>query len=1237
MSGKSGELASLPAKHTTSYGSPAPVLPLGGLGGYGSDLRAATRDMVAAVQRDNKKAKLQHQPAKEGESGESAKAKNPAQEPESVEPARAKKPREDSAQRSTRAATPKPPAPEERPAEPERGQQAGENRAPESPDFTDAVLNYIPPGVPVIRTNEELLAAVMAVAAKEQVQREAKEPAQQEAREETPREAREQAQREVKERVEQGKRQREEREARERARREKIEREERERVQRKEQAAREREDRERARREEVERREAEAREREKRERPGREAEERAEREHAERARVERERAHEMKEAERKKRERAERKELEAREREDRERARMEERERQLEAETDRAALKEFEEAKRKKKERAAREKKEQDERERAEAAKSNQDKQAEEAASNEWIQADADVPEPANTEHRAPWQPPRKRAGQEFLDDLFSSPKRPRNNNQTPSAAHLMAGRRRNTSEPPDSVAFSVRSYLEESNVFREAAVHTPAVPSLVGYTPARPAIPGNVSSKVAHLPPAADNRGAPVDSGRPNLRPNESRDAWSVGTNPGTRLYQPGPRPAAAQPPAADQRTRKNPVSRPAYGEAGEEPEAGPSVEPRHSTRQPKQKLDIGQRRKQPTAKPPAEKERREDPSSSPESSSPSPSRPSPKPRPQKKSSPSRPSSRPRPHRNRDPPGDDPPPDDNSSLGDQIRKGWRDWNHYLWRILRWLAYFLVFIVGLNMVFHLWRAIGNSRWENTGASHGLEWYGWNHMGRNIGQLIPYDLRHPLGFLNDGEYNALRDHIYSQDGQLVKLADQSKDLRQTTQKLEAILPRVVSVKQDKKTSKLVIGQDFWHALKDLMHTEKSVLTLQPGKDGKSNISDEHWAAVLKRLKAEGVLSTKDVGPIVQGAVSNSWDNWLKKNRGKVDKALGGSSGQPLSADAEKKMLAEVDKLVREKISGKGLRDIVVTREDFISEVKKSINAHKREAEAELAQVQDNLRDMIEAAKKEAARSGGMTRQEVVTLTNEIVKKAISNARLEGVAKGSIHENFEVELSRRVNYFALGNGATIDRSLTSPSYNKPLHRKPAWGSADWVKAKVSAPRFVAEEVAALTTWEDAGQCWCAGNRFEDPETHPADINIRLAHSVVPETVVMEHIDPAATLDPKAMPKDIEVWAIVDEHTRRKHAWDFMFAQWPDTPKAHPLMLKGFLKIGQFTYEHNRATKGVHVYKISDELARLGITTDLVLIRATSNYGADHTCFYRVRLYGSEPDVAEGEGEV
>jgi hypothetical protein len=566
--------------------------------------------------------------------------------------------------------------------------------------------------------------------------------------------------------------------------------------------------------------------------------------------------------------------------------------------------------------------------------------------------------------------------------------------------------------------------------------------------------------------------------------------------------------------------------------------------------------------------------------------------------------------------------------------MADQFRRAWKDWRHYLWQVLRWVGYALMFLLTLNSAFFLWHRIGGSDWD-TRTAYGLEWHGWDHMGRNIGQFIPYELRHPLGFLDDAEYSALQEHIYAQDGRISKLTDQTNDVRQATRKLEGILPQVVSVKQDKSTSRLVIQQDFWHALKDLIHAERSILTLERGKDGMNNISDEHWLALLKRLKAQGVLTSKEVDGYVQGAVSRSWETWLKKNRGQVDKVLGTSPGKPLSPEAEK----QIENLIRAKVSGPGLRDIVVTREEFIREVEKSINVHKRETQAELAQVQDSLRAMIEAA----SSSGGMTRQEVVTLTNDLVAKAISNARLEGAAKGNINANFEADLSRRINYFAPGNGATIEKTLTSPPY-RPAHEKLSFGamfgSEEWRKAKISAPRYAQHEMAALTAWEEAGQCWCAGARFEAASTstggpsQPADINVRLARSVVPENVVVEHIDPAATLDGRAMPKDVEVWALVDEYSRHRRVRDFMLASWPDTPRDHPLIGRGYLKIGEFRYDYDPATRGVVVYRVSEELRALGVSTDLVLVRAVSNYGADHTCFYRVRLYGSP---VEGEAEV
>jgi hypothetical protein len=39
----------------------------------------------------------------------------------------------------------------------------------------------------------------------------------------------------------------------------------------------------------------------------------------------------------------------------------------------------------------------------------------------------------------------------------------------------------------------------------------------------------------------------------------------------------------------------------------------------------------------------------------------------------------------------------------------------------------------------------------------------------------------------------------------------------------------------------------------------------------------------------------------------------------------------------------------------------------------------------------------------------------------------------------------------------------------------------------------------------------------------------------------------------------------------------------------------------------------------------------LAKMDVTTDQVMIRATTNHGANHTCFYRIRFYGAAKEEA------
>ena len=148
------------------------------------------------------------------------------------------------------------------------------------------------------------------------------------------------------------------------------------------------------------------------------------------------------------------------------------------------------------------------------------------------------------------------------------------------------------------------------------------------------------------------------------------------------------------------------------------------------------------------------------------------------------------------------------------------------------------------------------------------------------------------------------------------------------------------------------------------------------------------------------------------------------------------------------------------------------------------------------------------------------------------------------------------------------------------------------------------------------------------------------------VRLPRFVIPQHVVLEHVDPAATTDPLAMPRDVEVWAMFEEHARRERVLDWMAAQFPQDVggsngggrQGGGVVGEGWAKIGQFTYEHRAQDDGVFVHALSRDLVeRLRAATDVVMIRAVTNYGArDHTCFYRVRMYGELVEDMEAERE-
>ncbi|KAK3312351.1 hypothetical protein B0H66DRAFT_486318, partial [Apodospora peruviana] len=488
---------------------------------------------------------------------------------------------------------------------------------------------------------------------------------------------------------------------------------------------------------------------------------------------------------------------------------------------------------------------------------------------------------------------------------------------------------------------------------------------------------------------------------------------------------------------------------------------------------------------------------------------------------------------------------------------------------------------------------------------HTGPGTSLHWYGFSDWKNNVGQFgqfLPPALLHPRGVLSDDQYDDLK----------VFLEKQAASTESAVKSIADILPRMVHVKKDRNKGKLVINDEFWRALRDQIHADDSIFTLQ---DGKLDISDRHWKVIRDRFKKSG-----DLQDITERTMSKSWDTWFRNNERRVADIVG-------------------QNLPIKKLAGQ-MQDVVITREQFVRELEDSLGKRNKDIDDRLNTFRSSLESWVKDATKHAPSSPqsspsepGMSQAEINTLVHKIVDKAIKNAKLEAAASNQI-ARFDSELRHHVNHFAIGNGAIVDVTLSSPTWQIA---KPAFGSPAWLNALPKVPRFQAAAAAALAPWEEAGHCWCAGTRVNATTSRPADLAVRLANYVAPQHVVVEHIDPAATLDGDAMPKGIEVWARFDEYGLRERVRDWSTLQFPDSEKRNPeLVGKGFVQVGGFEYRYSKKDGGVHVEKLSAELAgSLKAATDHLVVRATSNHGnGDHTCFYRVRLYGEVVMGAAGE---
>lgn len=272
----------------------------------------------------------------------------------------------------------------------------------------------------------------------------------------------------------------------------------------------------------------------------------------------------------------------------------------------------------------------------------------------------------------------------------------------------------------------------------------------------------------------------------------------------------------------------------------------------------------------------------------------------------------------------------------------------------------------------------------------------------------------------------------------------------------------------------------------------------------------------------------------------------------------------------------------------------------------------LDQNSRDLETRLTTlVQTGTSDSMNAARTIAAQ-----------VAKEIAENTPSDIRTQlGVlAKSNLLYNTYDAMSS-VNWFSPKMGAIVDPHHTSQTALKP---QKATNNGWFTK---SIKRLTPAPITALIPWEETGDCWCAAKTTDMGQ---AQLAVITEDKITPKRLIVEHIPPGGAQDIKSAPRDFELWAdlyTIEEAESMKQklrAMDSHYDLGCKNSLEPPTETSVCISAGRYDIH---AENWVQSAPMLVDMEQAGLAAGKFYYRVLSNWGAQQTCTYRVRLTGHD----------